>query len=126
MRIERVHQIALAADDVEAAIRFYRDKLGMSFVASFEPPGLAFFDLDGVRLMLTKNAPKTTLYFRVGDIRGAYTELSSAGVAFVDEPHLVHADAEGTFGTAGEEKWMAFFNDPSGNLLAIVERRAAG
>src|SRR4051812_3063524 len=48
----RLHQIALKATDLEASIVFYRDLLGLPFIARFEPPGLAFFDLDGTRLML--------------------------------------------------------------------------
>ena len=102
---------------------FYRDKLAASFIAQFDPPGLAFFNVGGVRLMLEKNAPKGTIYLRVDDIHAAHKELTAKGVEFIDEPHLIHRDAEGLFGPAGEEEWMAFFNDPSGNLLAIAERR---
>jgi methylmalonyl-CoA/ethylmalonyl-CoA epimerase len=123
MRIDKLHQIALRAEDIEASVEFYRDRLGANFIAKFDPPGLAFFELDGVRLMLERSAPKATLYFRVDDIDASYRALAAAGVEFNDEPHLVHRDADGTFGTAGEEEWMAFFNDPAGNLLAIVQRR---
>lgn len=123
MKIERLHQIAILANDIEESVEFYREKLGASFIARFDPPGLAFFDLNGVRLMLERNAPKATIYFRVGDIDAAYRGLLSAGVIFIDEPHLIHVDAEGHFGTAGVEEWMVFFNDPAGNLLALAETR---
>jgi methylmalonyl-CoA/ethylmalonyl-CoA epimerase len=119
----RLHQIALFAESVKPSVDFYRDKLGGHFIAEFDPPGLAFFDVGGVRLMLERNAPKGTLYFRVDDIDAAYDDLKAKGVEFIDQPHLIHRDADGLFGPVGEEEWMAFFNDPSGNLLAIASRR---
>lgn len=123
MVVDRVHQIALLAEDLEASAEFYRERLGLRIIAKLDPPGLAFFDLDGVRLMLEKNAPKGTIYLRVDDIHAAHKELTEKGVEFIDEPHLIHRDAEGVFGPAGDEEWMAFFRDPSGNLLAIAERK---
>ena len=122
-RIDRLHQIALFAEDIETSVDFYRDRLGVRFVAKFDPPGLAFFDVGGTRLMLERNAPKGTLYFRVDDIDDAFEVLKARGVEFVGDPHLIHSDDEGLFGPAGEEEWMAFFNDPSGNLLAIASRK---
>ena len=125
-RIECIHQVALLAEDIEASVTFYRDKLGAQFIARFDPPGLAFFGIGGTRLMLERNAPKGTVYFRVDDIDAAYKDLTANGVEFIDEPHLIHRDEEGIFGPAGEEEWMAFFNDPSGNLLAIAKRKTSG
>jgi hypothetical protein len=63
------------------------------------------------------------LYFRVDDIESAYTELVDRGVKFIVEPHLIFRDDSGTFGIAGEEEWMAFFSDPSENLLALASRK---
>ncbi len=123
MKIDKLHQIALRGESIDESAEFYRDKLGANFIAKFDPPGLAFFDLDGVRLLLEGSAPRSTIYFRVDDIDAAHRALTAAGVEFKDEPHLIHRDAHGTFGTAGEEEWMAFFNDPSGNLLAIASRK---
>lgn len=125
VKIDKLHQIALRAEKIDESVEFYRDKLGANFIAKFDPPGLAFFDLDGVRLLLERSAPVSTVYFRVDDIDAAYRGLVAAGVTFNDAPHLIHRDADGTFGTAGEEEWMAFFNDPSGNLLAVTERKPA-
>lgn len=123
MNLDRIHQIAVHARDLEEAVAFYRDLLGAKFVAKFDPPGIAFFDFAGVRVMLEKSAPKATIYFRVADLDVAYAELKAKGVPFVDAPHLIHRDSDGTFGPAGEEEWMAFFKDPSGNLLALASRK---
>jgi methylmalonyl-CoA/ethylmalonyl-CoA epimerase len=123
MNIRNIHQIAVYASDLNKAVEFYRDTLGARLIAKFEPPGLAFFDFSGVRLLLEKTGQKSTLYFWVDDIEAAYTELESKGVKFSHAPHLIHRDDQGLFGKAGEEEWMAFFSDPSGNILALATRR---
>jgi hypothetical protein len=41
----------------------------------------------------------------------------------IDDPHLIHHDVDGTFGTAGQEEWMTFFLDPDGHSLALVARK---
>jgi methylmalonyl-CoA/ethylmalonyl-CoA epimerase len=122
--IDRLQQVALVATDLGSAISFYSDVLGLPFIARFDPPGLAFFDLGGgVRLMLSATASSATLYLHVKDVDAAYKALSSRGVHFLHKPSLIHRDDEGHFGKKGSGEWMAFFKDPSENLLAIVERK---
>jgi methylmalonyl-CoA/ethylmalonyl-CoA epimerase len=123
MTLDRIHQIAVYARDLDEAIAFYRDTLGAKYLTKFDPPGLVFFDFSGVRVLLEKEGPKATLYFRVDDIDSVYAELLSKGVQFVGEPHLIFRDDTGIFGRPGEEEWMAFFSDPSGNILALASRR---
>ena len=36
---------------------------------------------------------------------------------------MIHRDDAGRFGKKGTEEWMAFFKDPSGNILALVSRK---
>src|SRR5215467_6061790 len=93
LSLSRIGQIAIVVKDVERATAFYRDVLGMRFLFAF--PGLAFFDCDGVRLMLSKperkefDHPSSVLYFRVPDIQAAYATLRERKVDFQDEPHLI-------------------------------------
>src|SRR5688572_33088807 len=67
MSLSRIGQIAVNAHDVERATAFYRDTLGMKYL--FSAPKLAFFDCDGVRLMLSPpeekefDHPSSVLYF---------------------------------------------------------------
>ena len=61
-------QVAQRATDLDRAAAFYSDLLGVPPTARFDPPGLLFFDLDGVRLLLDVNAPSALLYLRVDDI----------------------------------------------------------
>jgi methylmalonyl-CoA/ethylmalonyl-CoA epimerase len=122
MNINRIHQIAVFAENLDESVAFYRDTLGATFIAKFDPPGLAFFDFAGTRIMLEKNAPPVTIYLRVDDIHAAHQELRGKGVNFIDEPHLIFNDESGMFGDAGEEEWMVFFTDPSKNTLALASR----
>lgn len=123
MKLERIHQVAVFAKDLEEAITFYRDTLGAKFLQKFDPPGLVFFDFSGTRVLLEKTGPQAALYFRVDDIDAAYEELTTKGVHFLQAPERIFRDDAGMFGNAGEEEWMAFFNDPSGNTLALAARK---
>jgi len=120
--LSRLGQIHMNAQDVARAKAFYRDVLRVPFL--FEFPGLAFFDCDGVRLMLSKaeapedDHPGSVLYFKVPDIESAYADLAGRGVAFVDGPHRI-ADM-GSY-----ELWMAFFRDSEANLLALMAEKRA-
>ncbi len=49
--LDVIGQIAVPVSDVNRAIAFYRDILGMRFLFK-APPGLGFFDCSGVRLLL--------------------------------------------------------------------------
>ncbi|MCB9486284.1 MAG: VOC family protein [Dehalococcoidia bacterium] len=113
-----IGQIALTVSSLERAEPFYRDSLGLKHLYTFG--NLAFFDCHGVRLFLTASddashaRQHSVVYFQVPDIAGAYESLRARDVPFEGAPHLIHKHADGT------EEWMAFFNDPDGNLLAIM------
>jgi methylmalonyl-CoA/ethylmalonyl-CoA epimerase len=121
----RLHQVAQRAGDLERAVAFYRDTLGLPFIASFDPPGLAFFDLGNTRLLIERGAPSALLYLEVDDIVTTYDALGSAGVEMTDPPHMIYREGEAKFfGDPGSEEWMAFFKDSEGNTVALVERRS--
>jgi methylmalonyl-CoA/ethylmalonyl-CoA epimerase len=115
--LAQIGQIAIAAHDLDRAVAFYRDALGMLFL--FRVPNLAFFDAAGVRLMLSLPEQESTnhgssiLYFKVPDLNAAYATLSERGVAFVDTPHLIAQMPD-------HELWMAFFTDSEGNTLSLM------
>ena len=121
--LDKLHQVSLTATNLDTAVEFYRDVLGLRFVARLDPPGLAFFAIGGLRLMLSATASQATLYFLVDDVDDAVRELKKRGVSFLHPPRMIHRDEAGEFGKKGNEEWMAFFRDPSGNLLGLVERR---
>src|SRR5690349_14496135 len=103
-----LHQVAQHVDDLDRATAFYRDVLQLPFIARFDPPGLAFFDLGGTRLLLEAGASSALLYLRVDDIQATVADLRSKGVTVEHDPHVIFKDDDGTFGNKGEEEWMAF------------------
>ncbi len=119
-----LHQVAQHADDLDRAVAFYTDVLGCELISRFDPPGLAFVRLGQVRLLLERNAPAALIYLRVDDVRAAADKLRASGVAIESEPHLIHADADGVFGPAGWQEWMAFIRDSEGNLVGLASRHA--
>jgi catechol 2,3-dioxygenase-like lactoylglutathione lyase family enzyme len=119
-----IGQIAVNVHDLERAVAFYRDVLGMKFLFQ-APPNLAFFQCGEVRIMLDVaqekefDHPASILYYRVDDVREGYTVLSSRGVKFMGEPHVIHR-------TEAYELWMAFFRDPDENVLALMAEVSIG
>ena len=122
----QIYQIAMHVEDLDATEAFYRDVVGAEFIARFDPPGLVFFDFDGVRVLFESGggaSGNSILYLWTDDIDARVAELEAKGVRFVHRPQAVHKDEDGTFGLAGETEWMAFFEDPGGNTVALVTRR---
>ncbi len=129
LSIDAFRQVAQRSTDLERSVAFYRDVLGANYIATFDPPGLAFFDIGGVRLMLDAipgafEHEGSPLYFSVDDLDTSVAALREAGVAIEEAPTLINKDEAGNFGPAGAEEWMAFFRDPDGNILAFSEIRA--
>lgn len=56
----RLAQVGQHADDLDRAATFYSLLLGAPPTARFDPPGLLFFDLEGVRLLLDRGLPSAT------------------------------------------------------------------
>lgn len=121
----RLRQVAQRVDDLGRAVDFYRDVLGLPLLAVFDPPGLGFFDLDGTRLLLDVLAgadARALIYLWADDVAARTEELRAAGVAIVEEPHVIFPDPDGTFGPPGEAEVMAFFRDSEGNLVGLAGR----
>lgn len=116
--LTQIGQIAVPVSDIDRAVAFYRDTLGMRFLFQ-APPGLGFFDCAGVRLMLDAPAKaeaencSSVIYYKVPDLHSAFESLSARGVLFESEPHLIAKLHD-------HELWMAFFRDPDRNLLALM------
>ena len=119
LNLSRIGQIAVSVSDIDRATEFYRDTLGMRFLFS-APPGMSFFDCDGVRLMLAvpehgaeSRTGNSVIYYTVEDVRQATDALKSRVVHFIGEPHVIHS-------TDAYDLWMSFFTDPDGNVLALM------
>src|SRR6476619_3167013 len=116
----RLVQVAQHAEDLDRAARFYSRLVGAGPTARFDPPGLLFFDLDGVRLLLDAAAPSALVYLNVPDVRGLVEELRADGVDVVGEPHVIFQHEDDALGPAGTDEWMAFVTDSEGNTVGLV------
>ncbi|MFE7064854.1 VOC family protein [Sutcliffiella sp. NPDC057660] len=117
MDIKQIGQIGITVKDFDRGVAFYKEKLALPLL--FSTGNLAFFDCNGVRLLLSlpekeefANA-SSILYFTVEDIKDSYEELVNNDVRFLDEPHVVAKMGD-------TETWMAFFSDEEGNTHALM------
>jgi len=113
-------QVSMYARSAPITEAWYRDVLRLPHIFTFGD--LVFFDCGGIRLYIhavgdEKWRPSSVVYFLVPDIAAAHAELTARGIRFSQAPHMIYKDDE----TAVEE-WMAFFDDPDGNMLAIMAR----
>jgi len=116
--LDRIGQISIIVHDLDRAVAFYRDVLGMKFLFSAGPT-MAFFDCGGIRLMLgLPSEPRfdhaaSIIYYKVNDIRAAHAAIAGRGAIFEREPQL-------TANMGTYEIWIAFLRDPDENLLALM------
>ena len=120
--LNQIGQIFINVKDLDRAIAFYRDMLGMTFLFQ-APPNMAFFDCGGIRLMLgiadrpEINHIASIIYYKVDDIERVYEVFNAAGVEFIVKPHLVAP-------MPTYDLWLADFRDSEGNILALMSEVA--
>lgn len=112
-----VAQILIPVSDLETAVPFYRDTLGIPFLFT-APPQMSFFQCGSVRLLVgvhEGDQPQrgSAIYFKVADIHAVHAQLAERGVRFGAAPHLIHK-------AATYDLWLAEFRDPDGNTLALM------
>ncbi len=114
--IRRLGQVAVRVQDMNRAVGFYRDVLGLEFI--WGNGRLSFLRLGDLCLMLDIpedpgfDHPSSILYLDVADIDHAVRELTARGVSFRSGAHHI--------GDLGDKAvWMAFFDDTEGNVMAL-------
>ena len=123
LNISQIGQIALPVRDVDRSEAFYEQALGLRKLFRFGD--LSLFDCAGVRLLIDKASdpanfkPQGCIYFRCADIALAVDELTKRGVAFTSKPHLIAKMDD-------HDLWMAFFTDPDGHTLALMQEAPKG
>jgi methylmalonyl-CoA/ethylmalonyl-CoA epimerase len=116
--LSQIGQIFVNVKDLDRAIAFYRDMLGMRFLFT-APPGMAFFECGDVRIMLGRadrpeiDHPASIIYYKVDDIEKVYEVFNARGVEFIVKPHLVAP-------MPTYDLWLADFKDSEGNILALM------
>jgi len=117
LALQKIRQIAINVHDPDRAVAFYRDILGLQLL--FRAGHLAFFDCDGIRLMLSPpekpefDHPSSILYFKVEDIQQAHAELRARNVTTEGVPNLVAKMPD-------HDLWLAEFRDSEGNVMCLM------
>jgi catechol 2,3-dioxygenase-like lactoylglutathione lyase family enzyme len=115
---------SFAVDDLATAREFYGETLGLRLSVLDEENGLLALHFAGTRDVLVYLKPDlspanfTILNFAVDDIEPAVDELARRGVRF-ERYEDFEQDEKGIFRGAGPT--IAWFTDPAGNTLSIVE-----
>jgi predicted enzyme related to lactoylglutathione lyase len=120
-KLSEIRQIAITVSDVETALAFYRDVLGLTFL--FRPsPNLAFLSAGDVRIMLSTPQGAGTvghnsiLYFKVADIAATHAAILGRGAKNERLPQLAARMPD-------HELWTGFVRDPDGNLVGLMEEK---
>lgn len=115
--IQNVRQIGIPVRNIQKAIDFYKDLLGLPLL--FNTDNMAFFECNETRLLLSLPEKEefahssSVIYFQVKNIKEIYEELFNKGVSFIDEPHMVAKMGQ-------TETWMTFFKDTEGNTHSFI------
>ncbi len=111
-----------SVDDADAAREFYTDVLGLD--VREENPGFLSLVLDGdtAVLMYEKEdhqpASFTVLNLPVDDVTAAVRELVGKGVEFL---HYDGAPQDELGVMSGQGPDIAWFTDPAGNVLSVIQ-----
>lgn len=116
-----IGQIAVTVSDVDQALTFYRDIVGLQFL--FQPAeNLAFLAAGPVRIMLTtpqgsgEVGANSILYFKVTDIEKTHAAMVEGGASSERPPTM-------TARMPDHELWIGFLRDPDGNLVGLMEEK---
>jgi methylmalonyl-CoA/ethylmalonyl-CoA epimerase len=123
LNLSHIGQIALPVIDVDRSETFYETVIGLRKLYRFGD--LSFFDCAGVRLLLEKTHDASRfraqgcIYFRCADIALTVATLEARGVSFTHRPHCIAKMDD-------HDLWMAFFEDPDGHTLAVMQEAPKG
>ena len=127
--LAQIGQIAVPVSDIDRAIAFYRDTLGMRFLFR-APPGLGFFDCAGIRLMLDAPAKaqaenySSVIYYKVPDLHAAFETLTmqAPGLTCASSARPRKSRVEGSVGNCGSIQSLSAKSVPSGTWCAFNSR----
>ena len=119
--ISGIRQIAVTVSNVDGALGFYRDVLGLAllFRAGLD---LAFLEAGDIRLMLSTPqgagtvGANSVLYFSVTDIEETHAAFVARGAANERAPQFSAKMPD-------HDLWIGFLRDPDGNLVGLLEER---
>lgn len=119
---------SFSVNDIDAAQKFYAETLGLNVTEMEIMEGYKHLIIeitDGVTVMVYPKpdhqpATYTMLYLVVSEIEQAVSELKAKGVAFESyDSEYLKTDENNI--SASEEQKIAWFKDPAGNFIALLE-----
>jgi predicted enzyme related to lactoylglutathione lyase len=120
---------SFSVDDMEKAKEFYSKTLELEVSEDPEMDGILNLHLGGgTEIIIYQKlnhtpASFTILNFPVEDIDKAVDELTERGVNFEHYEGSLKTDDKGIFRGGGP--LIAWFKDPAGNILSVLEKRPA-
>jgi catechol 2,3-dioxygenase-like lactoylglutathione lyase family enzyme len=127
MKITATHHVAFTTPNFEKLRDFYVNTLGLKQVGKFDGRNIIFVDAGSTTIeIIERSEPLAAdkqrigwvhFAFEVADIDAAYAELTAKGIAFHIEPKL--------FPETNPAVKLAFFKDPDGNELELVQPLAS-
>jgi catechol 2,3-dioxygenase-like lactoylglutathione lyase family enzyme len=115
-----------SVDDFEAARTFYGDTLGLDVTVYDESMGLLALDLTGGGTVMIYVKPThqpasfTVLNFPVTDVERTVDDLAGKGISF-ERYDGFDQDERGI--SRGPGPLIAWFTDPAGNVLSVLEEQ---
>jgi len=118
MNISGIHHCSIKVTDMERAVRFYREVLGLQEIdipSTFSPAGLhvRWFMLGSEQIhLMPSEAPDAAssrhFALHVDEVQAAREHLRARGVEFRETTEIPGAD-------------RIFIHDPDGNLIELIE-----
>ncbi len=115
---------SFSASDLDAEQKFYEETLGIDLTAE---SGMLVLHLGGDRRVIIypredhEPASYTVLNFQVDDLDREVDELASKGVTFNRYPQFDQDERGIAADPDGAMPRIAWFSDPAGNILSVVE-----
>lgn len=119
MKLTATHHVGLFTPNFDAMKKFYTETLGLEIVRTWEEPNIIFLAAGSTLIELVDKGDSALdssrpagfdhFAFHVEDVDAAFAELESAGIRIESAPRNF------------KEVRIAFFYDPDGNLLELVE-----
>ncbi len=117
---------SFSVDDLSRARQFYEKTLGIEVTEDGKMQTMMLRLPGGARILVYPKGPGhapatyTALNFGVDDIDAAVEELRSRGVTF-ERYEGFHQDEKGISRGDGNGPSIAWFKDPAGNILSILQ-----
>ena len=113
LRDHHFAQIGIQVTDLDRAVAFYRDVLGLRLLST--AGGMVFFQVGEARLMVEhgRPTPSTTIYFDDVNLENSRQRLEAHGIKFAGPTETVQR-------TDTYDLKLAEFSDPDGNPLALM------